>query len=131
MSKARDQKISENVVKEKKKRITAEKRKLDAFLKESDSERKKLAIPVVDNLAFQIVELQDLQEKIVTEGTQQWWSNGGNQGGYREATHVKTYNVTVKNFQSLMKVFMDMLPEEERADDKDDFMEFVHNKPGS
>ena len=131
MAKDYDLEVSEAEIKEKKKRIKSEKRKLIDFLKNYDKEKRKLAVPIIDNLAFQIVELQDLQEKIITEGTQQWWSNGGDQGGFREATHVKTYNVTVKNFQSLMKVFMDLIPEEERPEDDDGFMDFVYKKPGN
>lgn len=105
--------MSELLITERIKRITErikrEKNRLKKEFKNIPKERFKTVEKLIDRAAFMLVSLEDMENIINTEGKIVEMK----QGSYSiDRTHplMKDYNVTVKNYASVIKQLIDMLP---------------------
>lgn len=91
------------------KRITAAERKIKAFFKNLDSDKKKFIEPPIHQLAVIQVTLDRLSEEInnndILENFEQ-----GSQKFRRENPALKSYNATIKSYTTLYKQLIDLLP---------------------
>ena len=71
--------------------------------------------------------LQDLQEDIKANGYKEEYKNGANQFGYKRSIAADLYQVTIKNYSSIIKQLTGLLSEQV-VDEDDDFMEFLRNR---
>lgn len=93
-----------------------------------DTKRKKTVESLIENAAFMIVTLEDLQESINLNGVISEYQNGQNQWGTKKSPEVEIYNTMMKNHMQVMKQLTDLLPDEGPVQKDDGFDAFVMNR---
>ena len=91
------------------KKIKNEKKNLLKILSKIDENLLKMADSLIENIAFMCVILDGLIETIKKNGVKEFYRNGQNQFGYKKTVEVDIYNIMQKNYQSSMKILIDML----------------------
>lgn len=76
------------------------------------------------NIAFMIVTLRKLQNEINEKGVIERFEQG-KQNFLRESPALKSYNATLKNFNSSMKVLNDLIPEKKNMPDGEELLRFM------
>lgn len=78
--------------------------------------KNKLAIvtPLLENMAFMKITLDDLQKRINQSGCSDEYKNGANQYGKKASADLQAYNSLIKNFNTVSDRLEKMLPEEKR-----------------
>lgn len=109
---------------EKQERIKKEIQRLSKIFKEIDKDRLQIVDNLIKNVAFMIVVLEELQEIINEEGTSEHFING-KQDFIRESTALKSYNTTIKNYQSAIKSLLDLLPTSDKKETEDQLLQFL------
>ena len=89
-------------------------------------------MPIIQNLAFMTVTLEDLKEEINRDGCTVEYKNGETQYGTKKNPAAETYNTMIKNYTVLYKQLFDMIPkpeayEKDREED-DGFGDFVRER---
>ena len=98
--------------------------RLRKLFKEIEENKKKLAEKLIENAAFMSTTLEDLKKDIVKYGVKETYVNGKDQFGFKESVESKTYNTMIKNYMNIIKQLNDMLPQEKKIDEKDEFDKF-------
>ena len=125
------QNIDESEKEERNKRIKKEMRKLIKIFKDADvdEDKRRYLANAISNLAFMSVLLEDLQQDILEKGYTEHYKNGENQYGTKDSTAVKIYNVTLRNFNALIKTLAAFLPKaEDNNDGQDALAQFLMGK---
>lgn len=101
----------------------------------ADETTKKLmdfCMPLIQNLAFMTVTLEDLKEEINRDGCTVEYKNGENQYGTKKNPAVETYNTMLKNYSVIYKQVFDMIPKPEEWEkdkgDEDGFDDFIKER---
>jgi len=104
--------------------IANEKTRLTKIFKDISADKKKLINSLIDELAFMFATLKDLKELIKRDGAVESYKNGANQYGKKKSAAVEVYNTMVKNYASINKQLVDLLPKSETPidDGMDDFL---------
>lgn len=89
--------------------IKSTKKKLLKILSKIDENLLKISDSLIENIAFMAVTLDDLMLKIKANGVKEYYCNGKNQFGFKESVEIKIYNTMQKNYQTSMKLLIDML----------------------
>jgi len=89
--------------------IKTTKKKLLKILSKIDENLLKISDSLIENIAFMSVMLDDLMTIIKAKGVKEYYCNGKNQFGFKESVEIKIYNTMQKNFQTSMKLLIDML----------------------
>ena len=97
-------------------RIKKELRKIKALYKRAPKNQQKLCEKLMENAAFMAVTLDDLQQKIKTEGAVVKATNGNGFQTTAEHPALKAYNVTVGRYAAAVDTLNKMLPEEVAED---------------
>lgn len=106
-------------------KVKAEKKKLLKFLSALDENSLKISDSLIENVAFMSVTLSSLMETIKENGIKEEYKNGENQFGYKESVEIKIYNTMQKNYQSAMKLLLDMLTKSGlNNDDKEELKKY-------
>lgn len=108
----------EDLYKKNDKKIKAEKKKLLNLLAKIDKNLLKICDSLINNIAFMAVTLDSLIESMKKNGIKEYYKNGQNQYGYKRSVDVEVYSVMQKNFQSSLKVLIDMLQRDGINDDE-------------
>ncbi len=89
-----------------------------------DKNKRDIAQPLIEQAAFMSVELCDLKEQIKRDGCVEFYQNGANQKGRKRSAAVDVYNTMIKNYTSVTKQLIDLIPKTDMlADDGfDDFL---------
>lgn len=93
----------------------AEMRKLKRIFKEIPENKKKIVEKLIDNAAFMAEQLDHLQTDIEEKGYISEYQNGENQWGTKKAPEVEIYTATIKNYSSVIKQLLDLMPETDEA----------------
>lgn len=110
-------------------RIEEEKKKLNRQFSKMDKRTKKIVTSLIENAAFMIVTLEDLQASINRNGVVSEYQNGENQWGTKKSPEVEIYNTMIKNHMSIMKQLTELVPKEAPVKDEDDgFESFVMDR---
>lgn len=109
---------------DKNKTVSKEINRLKKLFKDLDENKKKLAKNLIENAAFMSITLEDLKKDIIKYGVKETYVNGKNQFGFKESVESKTYNTMIKNYMNIIKQLNDMLPQEKKIDEKDEFDKF-------
>lgn len=99
----------------KEERISRERRRLRRLIRGLDRDRRTVAERLVDNLAFMVVMLQDLQRDVLEKGATSVYQNGANQWGTKKSPEAELYIQLLQRFIPAVKQFMDLLPDESKA----------------
>lgn len=109
---------------EKNKIIKKEENRLKKLFKDLEENKKKLAKSLIENAAFMSITLEDLKKDIVKYGVKETYVNGRDQYGFKESIESKTYNTMIKNYMNIIKQLNDMMPEQKKIDEDDEFKKF-------
>ena len=118
------EKISGKVLIEKNKKIKKETQKLKKLFNDLPDNKKKIAEKLIENASFMSITLDELKEDIKLYGVKETYVNGKDQFGFKESIESKTYNTMVKNYMNIIKQLNDMLPEEKKINEDDEFERF-------
>ena len=109
---------------DKDKLIKKEMRKLNKFFKNIPKDKQEMIQGLKEQAAFMYATLMELQEIINDEGPIELFEQG-KQRLLREHPASKTYNAMIKNYSSVIKQLVDMLPKEEAKPAEDEFVKFI------
>ena len=109
---------------DKNKRIKKETQKLKKLFKDLPDNKKKMSEKLIENASFMSITLDELKEDIKVYGVKETYVNGKDQFGFKESIESKTYNTMVKNYMNIIKQLNDMLPEEKKINEDDEFERF-------
>lgn len=118
------QKRTAKEIAEYKRQITTEKNKLLKIFEKSDTNVKKIAVPLIDNASYMKVELSELRKYNIKHGVKEFYMNGKGQFGYKESVESKTYNNMIKNYMNVIKQLNELLPKGEKINTDDGFESF-------
>lgn len=118
------EKLSGQALIEKNKKIRKETQKLKKLFKDLPDNKKKMAEKLIENASFMSITLDELKEDIKLYGVKETYVNGKDQFGFKESIESKTYNTMVKNYMNIIKQLNDMLPEEKKINEDDEFERF-------
>lgn len=118
------EKISGQELIEKNKKIKKESQKLKKLFKDLPDNKKKMAENLIENASFMSITLDELKEDIKIYGVKETYVNGKDQFGFKESIESKTYNAMIKNYMNIIKQLNDMLPEEKKINEDDEFERF-------
>ena len=91
-------------------RIKAEYDRLSRYYQTIPEKQRATVEHLIQNSAFLVITLQDLQEKIKKNGVVDVYQNGANQHGVKQSAELQAYNQTLKNYQTLQKQLLNLLP---------------------
>ena len=109
---------------DKDKLIKQEMRKLNKFFKNVPKDKQEMIQGLKEQAAFMYATLMELQEIINDEGPVELFEQG-KQRLLREHPASKTYNTMIKNYSSVIKQLIDMLPKEDAKSTEDEFVKFI------
>ena len=118
------EKLSGQALIEKNKKIRKETQRLKKLFKELPEKNKKMAEKLIENAAFMSITLDELKEDIKLYGVKETYVNGKDQFGFKESIESKTYNTMIKNYMNIIKQLNDMLPEDKKINEDDEFEQF-------
>lgn len=118
------EKISGQELIDKNKKIAKETNKFKKLFKELPENKKKMAEKLIENASFMSITLDELKEDIKIYGVKETYVNGKDQFGFKESIESKTYNAMVKNYMNIIKQLNDMLPEDKKINEDDEFERF-------
>lgn len=99
------------------KRCKKEQRKILKILRESglNEEKTELLSPMIENISWMKIKLDDARGDIGEEGLTAEYDNGGGQKGIREHPAFKAYEALWKSYSAGLGVILSSLPEPEGA----------------
>lgn len=109
---------------EKNKTIKKEANRLKKLFADLEENKNKLSKSLIENAAFMSITLEDLKKDIVKYGVKETYVNGKDQFGFKESIESKTYNTMIKNYMNIIKQLNDMMPEQKKIDEDDEFEKF-------
>lgn len=110
-------------------RMDSELRRLREITKDAiPEERRKAVTPLLANLAFLKVKLDDARNDLLYESIFTEYDNGGGQTGLREHPGFAAYNKLFTTFSRGVKQLTDMMPRGSGA--ADDLIEFLNETRG-
>lgn len=118
------EKLSEQALIGKNKKIKKETQRLKKLFKDLPENKHKMAEKLIENASFMSITLDELKEDIKLYGVKETYVNGKDQYGFKESIESKTYNTMVKNYMSIIKQLNDMLPEQKKINEDDEFEQF-------
>lgn len=69
-------------------------------------------IPLIQNVAFMKVTLEDLQREINENGATDTYQNGANQWGVKQSATLQSYNALIKNYNTAIKTLSQFIPKQ-------------------
>lgn len=79
---------------------------------------------LIKNIAFMVVTLNKLQEEIDEKGVIEKFEQG-KQNFLRESPALKSYNITIKNFNNAIKTLNSLLPKERKLQEGEELLKFI------
>lgn len=91
-------------------KIKKEFRKLKKIIKNLDKDKKNVAMPLIENIAFCIVQLEELRAIVKRDGYFEKYQNGANQHGFKKSVASDMINQVGKTYSTLLGRLKDFLP---------------------
>ena len=91
--------------------ISTELKKLKKIFKNIPKDKKNLVQKLIESAAFMSVELTKLENYISEYGVSETYQNGKDQYGTKMSTEASAYNTMIKNYTSIIKQLIELLPE--------------------
>lgn len=109
--------------------IKAERKKLNGVYLKLESKTKKSVSSLIDEAAFMAASLYELRKIINEKGYTEEYQNGENQKGVKKCSEVEIYIQLSKNYMSIIKQLTDLLPKEDKIQQKSDgFDDFISGR---
>lgn len=112
----------EKLVKKRKSAIKKQEKILYSVFESVDKNKLEVVKSLIENVAFMIVTLTELQETINQNGIVVEYKNGENQFGTKKSPEVETYIALQKNYQSAIKTLAELTPEVQKENKLDTFV---------
>ncbi len=109
--------------------VKSTKKKMLKILSKIDENLLKISDSLIENISFMSVTLDDLIQTIKAKGIKEFYCNGKNQFGFKESVEIKIYNTMQKNFQTSMKLLIDMLSRNGLNDDETEELKKLLSRP--
>ena len=109
------------------KRKSKELAKLKKIFKDIEPQKQKTVEKLISNAAFMAESLDELQDIIREKGFTEEYQNGANQYGMKKCSEVEIYNTMIKNYTSVVKQLVDLLPDG-GASGGDELLDFISGK---
>lgn len=109
------------------KRKSKELQKLKKIFKDIEPGKQKTVEKLISNAAFMAESLDELQDVIREKGFVEEYHNGANQSGIKKCSEVEIYNTMIKNYSSIIKQLVDLLPNESKTSG-DELLDFISRK---
>ncbi len=109
------------------KRKSKELQKLKKIFKDIEPGKQKTVEKLISNAAFMAESLDELQDTIREKGFVEEYHNGANQSGIKKCSEVEIYNTMIKNYSSIIKQLVDLLPNESK-NSGDELLDFINRK---
>ena len=110
-------------VKKKSKELT----KLKKIFADISPDKQQIVEKLISNAAFMAESLEELQEIIRIKGFVEEYQNGANQYGVKKCSEVDIYNTMIKNYSSVIKQLLDLLPDGS-SNGGDELLDFLGGK---
>lgn len=101
--------------------------KLKKIFKDIEPDKAKIVEKLIANAAFMAESLDDLQDIIHEKGFTEEYQNGANQFGVKKCSEVEIYNTMIKNYSSVIKQLVDLLPDG-GAGGGDELLDFISGR---
>ena len=111
--------------KSKDKKIKSEISRLRGIFKNLEENKRKVVESLIKTAAFMAVSLEELQALINEKGYTEEYQNGENQSGVKQSEEVKTHIAMTKNYTSVIKLLVELVPASKKKDGK---LEALRNK---
>lgn len=98
--------------KKKENRIKDELSRLDELFRRLPANKYALVVPLLENMAFMKVELEDLRTVIAATGATETYQNGANQRGQKASAELQAYTALIKQYNAVSERLEKMLPAE-------------------
>ena len=108
-------------------RRSKELNKLKKIFKDIEPSKQKTVEKLISNAAFMAESLDELQEIIREKGFTEEYQNGANQFGVKKCSEVEIYNTMIKNYTSVIKQLVDLLPNGAMSGG-DELIDFISGK---
>ena len=95
-------------------RIKTEFNRLKTIYSDLPDSKKAIVFPLLQNLAFMKITLDDLQQSINENGCSEDYKNGENQYGRKAAADLQAYNRLIKNYNAVSDRLEKLLPPEKK-----------------
>ena len=109
------------------KKKSKELNKLKRIFKDIEPGKRQTVEKLISNAAFMAESLDELQEIIREKGFVEEYQNGANQSGVKKCSEVEIYNTMIKNYSSIIKQLVDLLPNDARSGG-DELLDFISGK---
>lgn len=109
------------------KTIKKELSKLKKIFKDIEPNKEKIVEKLISNAAFMAASLEELQDIINEKGYTEEYHNGANQSGVKKCSEVEIYNTMIKNYSSIIKQLVDLLPNG-AGSGGDELLDFISGK---
>ena len=106
------------------KKRSKELKKLNKIFKDIEPNKRQTVEKLIENAAFMAESLDDLQEIIREKGFTEEYQNGANQCGVKKCSEVEIYNTMIKNYSSIVKQLVDLMPNESK-NGGDELLDFI------
>ena len=111
---------------ERTKRLTKEKTKLSIITKKMSAEQKIVTGPLIENIAFCVVQLDEVRAELNRDGFYERYKNGKNQYGNKETIASKQFVSLGKLHTVLLNRLKDFIPEGSHGKDELEIFEKKH-----
>ena len=109
------------------KKKSKELKKLEKIFKDIEPSKRQTVEKLIENAAFMAESLAELQEIIREKGFVEEYHNGANQSGVKKCSEVEIYNTMIKNYSSIVKQLVDLLPNG-AGSGGDELLDFISGK---
>lgn len=111
--------------------ISTEFDRLLNIFKDIPKDRNELCTNLMQNAAFMVISLQELQTDLRINGWIEEYQNGENQSGRKPSSASQVYNKLISNYNNIIKQLVGLLPDDKQESVKatvDPMMEFFNTK---
>lgn len=105
--------------KDKEKRIYEEYLRISSFFENYNDTQFAMLLPLVRNVSFMRVTLDDLAKLINENGAVEEYKNGADQFGMKQSAALQSYNSLVKNYFATVKTLFEKMPREKGIDSQE------------
>lgn len=111
--------------------ISTEFDRLLNIFKDIPKDRNELCTNLMQNAAFMVISLRELQDDLRVNGWIEEYQNGENQSGRKPSSASQVYNKLISNYNNIIKQLVGLLPDDKQESVKatvDPMMEFFNTK---
>ncbi|MEG2740256.1 hypothetical protein, partial [Clostridium sp.] len=98
--------------------------KIKKLYKDFDKDKIKVLDGLITDSAFMKISLEEIREDLIKNGFTELFVQG-TQEFNRERPEVKIYTTLFQRYSNVMKQLIDLLPDEEKKEQKDELLEFL------